>query len=127
VGDSDLFIAVGCNIGKHEDGVHLRLRFMEDSGQTRDIVINRRDIPPLLASLQQEIVAGSVVPIDRGSLRIGADFQAEGYQCKRKSDGSATLTVAISLPEQSRTVTLPIDLPPQDAKSLAEHLLGMTS
>ena len=125
--DADLFLAVGCDIGTNDEGTHIRFRFIDDVNQQRHVVMAKQNIPLLLAALQKEIVSGSVVPIDRGSLRIGADFQVQGYQCQRKEDGSAVLTVMINLPEQGRTVTLPIDFPAEDAKSLAGHLLGKTS
>jgi hypothetical protein len=120
----DPFQVDACDVQRHVDGIHIRLNFVQDSGESRAVVLRREKLPQLVAALQGEIVSGSVVPIDQGSLQIGANYQMEGHQIRKLQDGSAVLTLFVKMLDQSRTVTLALELTPSDVTSMIRFLGG---
>lgn len=120
----EAFVASGFDVLNSEDGGNVVLQFTRDDGGTRMVTVPKQAIPQLLGALQASTGQGSVVPIDRSSLRSGADYQVQGYQFGRRKNGGAEITIHVELVGQGRVVTLTLDFPPEDVASLAKHLAG---
>ena len=105
-----------------DDGRRVTLTFRADSGEILGVSLTRAQVGATVARLVQETEAGSVVPIDRGSLRIGASFSVQGLQVQKKTDGSRLLTIVVDMPEDRRVVTIPLDLSPADVAELIKML-----
>ena len=108
--------------GTEDEGRRVTLTFRTDSGETLGVSLGRGQVAATVARLVQEIGEGAAVPIDRGSLQIGARFAVQGFQLQRKTDGSRVLTLVVDMPDQGRVVTIPLDLSPDDVAKLIEML-----
>lgn len=120
--DNNFVADEGCDVGSNADSI--RLNFLNQSGKNCPVVVRREDIPQLLASLHNETASGQVVPIAKGSMKIGANYQLEGQQFRKNSDGSVLLTLFVNLLDEDRVVTFALEIPSKDKKSLAEYLLS---
>lgn len=100
------------------DGEWITLTFRADTGESQVVSLNWAQLPTLVAQLVQETGPGQAVPIDQGSLQIGTTYSLQGYQVRRNTDGRRLLTLAIDLPDQGRTVTIPIELSPKEVADL---------
>lgn len=99
------------------------LNFENKDGALRSVTLPRSRIPPLLSLLQTKIEAGSVTPINPGSLFAGQSFALEAYQVFRNPDGSARLLFFVRLPDQQdRGVTMPVDLTAVEVAELVNLL-----
>jgi hypothetical protein len=108
------------NIGP--EGEDIILDFRSDSGESRAVVLSREWLPGLIARLMHQIGPEEAVPVDQGSLQVGARFAVQGWQVQRESDGARRLDVIINLPDQGRVVTIPLDLTPPDVQNLIDQL-----
>jgi hypothetical protein len=106
-------------------GEFVKFIFSRDSGERREVVLRRQWLPALATQIQKNIAPGQAVPIDKGSLQIGANFSLQGFQVRRKSDGGATLTLFVDMPDQGRVVTIPMQMSPADIATL-QKMLGLS-
>jgi len=109
-------------IGTEEDGQRVTLTFRADTGESRAVSLTRAQVQSSVARLMQEIGGGQVVPIDRGSLQIGATYSLQSYHVQRNTDGRSLLTLAVDLLDQGRVVTIPIELSPVEVEQLIKML-----
>jgi hypothetical protein len=109
-------------IGTEEDGQRVTLTFRADTGESRAVSLTRAQVQSSVARLMQEIGGGQVVPIDRGSLQIGATYSLQSYHVQRNTDGRRLLTLAVDLLDQGRVVTIPIELSPVEVEQLIKML-----
>src|SRR5690606_34382736 len=100
----------------------LTLEFRSDAGGVAAIALLRGQLAALVARLVKEIGAGQAVPIDRGSLQIGQTFAVTAHQVQRRGDGARRLVMTVDLPDQGRVVTIPLELSPDDVRSLIKDL-----
>lgn len=121
--ENEPFIAVGCLSQGNEDGVHVRFRFNDQAGRIRDVILEKGNIPLLLAALQKETTDGTIVPIDPGSFRVGTDYRMQGLEYRRRDDGGVDLTLIVELLRQQRFVTIKASLPADVAIDLAQTIL----
>jgi hypothetical protein len=112
-------------IGTEEEGQRVTLTFRTDTGETLGVSLTRGQVGVTVARLVQEIGSGSVAPIARGLLQIGASFSVQGFQVQRKTDGARLLTLAVDMPEEGRVVTIPLELSPIEVEELIK-MLGTT-
>lgn len=104
------------------DDDHVTLSFRSDNGDRRDIILDRRQLPAIVGRLAQETGPGQAVPIDKGSLQIGATFAVQGWAVRKATDGSRLLTLMVDLPDPGRVVTIPLELTPADVQALIGQL-----
>jgi hypothetical protein len=121
--DND-FIIDECEIESADDGIHVRINFLQNDGASRPVVLLRAQLPQLIGAFQREIAPGSVVPIDQNSLQPGANYKLVGQQARRAPDGSVVLSLYVELPDQRRTVILPLPLSPKDQTDMLKLLGG---
>lgn len=116
--EADQFVVAGI---KTVDGVDaIEFIFEDQAGSRRAVVLPRPMIPPLISLLQSKTEAGSVTPINRGSVVPGQSFAVAGFQPIRSPDGSVAILFYLTLPDQDdRGVTLPVSLTPAEARDLA--------
>ena len=104
-----------------KDGSECRLRFYDDGGNERTIILSRDQMLPLVSDLQSRIDKGSVRPISPHGMGIGTVFQLRSVQIGRSSDGGGTrMTLHIAVDDGVRT--LPIELTPSDVRHLIQQL-----
>jgi hypothetical protein len=97
------------------------LVFESGAGERREVTLRRSSIPGLISLLQSKVEAGSVTPINTGSLFVGQSFALEAFQPFRNPDGSARILFFLRLPDQNdRGVTMPLDLSPEEAADLVK-------
>jgi hypothetical protein len=119
--DNGEFLADG--LQANDKGDKISLTFEDKDGAHRSVTLRRSSIPSLISLLQNKIEAGSVTPINPGSLFVGQSFALEAFQASRKPDGSARILFFVRLPDQNnRGVTLPLDLTPAEAADLVKSL-----
>lgn len=107
-------------VGK--DGDRVTLTFRADTGESQAVSLARAQVATFVARISQEIGAGSVVPIDRGTLQIGASFSVQGWQIQKRDDGARRIVLAIDLPDQDRVVTMPLDFTSAEVAQFIEEL-----
>jgi len=124
--EDDVFEPNGCEADLIDGGTKVRLSFSRDNGTSREVVLSRAWLPQLVALLIGKIESGPLARIDQGSLRPGQTFLVQGLRVRKISDGSQLLTVSVALPDQDRTVTIPLELTPEDAEALILMLRSPT-
>jgi hypothetical protein len=108
-----------------DHGQSIDLIFEGESGERRAVNLARPMIPSLITLLQSRTEAGSVTPINRGSVFEGQRFALQAYRVIPQTDGSAQIVFYLKLPDQNnRGVTFPLDLTPEEARDLAKVLSG---
>lgn len=107
-------------IERSEDSI--TLVFMTDSGERQAVELRQVQIEALLARLAKESRPGSLVPIDRESLNIGQSISIQGWQVEKRGDGARRLVLHVDLPDQGRTVSIPLFLPPGEVADLIKEL-----
>lgn len=118
--DNNFVADKGCDVASNADSV--RLTFLNRSGKSCPVVVRREDIPQILVSLHNETSPGQVVPIAKGSMKIGANYQIEGQQFRKNPDGSVVLTLFVNLLDEGRVVTFALDIPAKEKESLSQYL-----
>jgi hypothetical protein len=105
-----------------ENDTKVRITFRRDSGASREVILPREALPQLVELLISKIESGPLVRIDQGSLRPGQTFVVQGLRVQKISDGSQLLTLTAFLPDQGRSVTIPLELSAKDARELIAML-----
>jgi hypothetical protein len=122
----DDFLLEGVEV-EREDTTAVTICFVGKTGERRPVAFRRSNIPSLITLLQSKVEAGSVVPINTGSLFPGQSFALEGIQPVSKPDGSLQIVFWVRLPDDgNRGVTMPVDLSEEDRLSLIKALGGKT-
>jgi hypothetical protein len=121
VSASEPFLATGCDVAYHEDGVHVRLTFIRDKGESQAIFLDRAGLSQLALALRKETLSGSIVPIDQASMTIGLNYRVVGHQVGFLPDRTIKLTVFLDLPDQGRTLSLSLALSADDVDAIARH------
>ena len=116
------FIPDDVRIQPHSDGERVKVTFLRDTNESREVVLRRSWLPQFLNAMRNEIAPGQAVPIDPNSLSFGRSYSLQGWECKRSPEGGARMTLYIDLPDQGRVVTMPISLGPDEVTHLIDQL-----
>jgi hypothetical protein len=110
------------SVKKSEDGKSIEITFSTDGGEKVAISLLQGQVATLVSMLQKEILAGAVVPINRGSLRPGQVFETQAVQVGKHPSGARQIVFHVDLPEEKRHVTIPLQLSPEEVTSLIGEL-----
>src|SRR5438477_5124579 len=111
----------GWEVERHDDA-QIRLTLQSDSRGDLPVILPRSSIPGLIARLVAEIGPGQGVPIAQSSFRSDQTILVQAFAARRHRDGSASLTISAHLPDQTRDVTIPLELTPKNVKELITML-----
>src|SRR5277367_6259725 len=120
--DNEDFVISGCDVQEHPDGKRLRLTFVGEGDKTRSVVMNREGVPLLVGALHSKIGHGTVVPIDKDSLRAGTNIQVQGWDLTNRPDRSVRLTIYVDMIDQGRVVTIPVELSRENVTALIHQM-----
>jgi hypothetical protein len=120
----DDFRPDGVRVQGDDTGQWLRIVFDRNDGTVRQVSFRREWLPTLLSVLQREIAPNQALPIDRASLRPGQDYVVHGYQLAPIEEG-ALLTLNVELPDQARSVTIPLRLSSDDVVAIIAKLAAI--
>ena len=112
------FVVLGCDVKERPDGKRLRLNFTGEGNKNRSVVLHREGVPLLVGALHSKIGHGTVVPIDKESLRAGANIQVQGWDLANRPDRSVLLTIYLDMTDQNRVVTIPVELSQENVTAL---------
>ena len=106
---------------QESDDDQIRMIFAKNSGEHRTVVVRRENLASLFAGIQRLLPAGDAVPIDRDSFRAGTTIRVTSYQFSPR-ETEFRMTLFVDLPDQGRSVTIPLHFSRKDAKSIIEQL-----
>lgn len=98
------------------------LTFSADGGESRAVKLVRSRLPFFVSKLMKEVESDQVTPIRPDALAAGTSFAIHGWQMAKADDGGRLLTLFVELREPARTVTVPLELSPEDVAALREDL-----
>jgi hypothetical protein len=116
------FVVESIDVARQVGGDHVRFTFLDRNNERREMFFHQSRLPTLMGVIQAEIAPGTLVPIDQGSLQIGANYRLAGDEMRKNPDLSARLILHIELPDQGRTVLMPLSLSQEEVTSLVSYL-----
>jgi hypothetical protein len=122
--DKKPFLVWECETSINPDGSLVRLVFKDENNSAKEVILNRYNLPALIAQLQSKTVPGCDKPIDRNDLRPGEIFSVKGFRVDKIADGGCLLIVSIHLLSPDRIVEIPLDFSPKDLEALFPMIAG---
>jgi hypothetical protein len=108
------------HVSRGDDAI--TLTFTDNADRECALRLERAQLAAYVALLVKEVEADQVVPIDQDSLRIGEDIEIQGWQVEKHTGGARCLVLFAHLPDQRRTVSIPLTMYRDEVTDLIDQL-----